>query len=188
MTAQAALLSAIADRLEAAGIPFMVVGSVAASFHGEPRTTVDIDMVIDPSRESLTRFVEALPREAFYISAEAAQEALTRRTSFNVVEHATGWKVDLLIRKERPFSRSEFDRRFPAPLLGRSTPIATAEDVIVAKLEWAKAGESERQLRDVAGILAASGETLDLDYVANWIAELDLTDQWQRVRELADGA
>jgi hypothetical protein len=187
VTSQAALLSAIADRLEAAGIPYMVVGSVAGSFHGEPRTTIDIDIVIDPTRESLARFVESLPTADFYVAADAAIEALARRTSFNVIEHATGWKVDLLIRKDRPFSRAEFERRVRAPLLGRPTPIATAEDVVIAKLEWAKAGESERQLRDVAGIFAASGETLDMEYLAGWIAELDLSGQWQRVRALAHG-
>lgn len=183
MTTQA-LLSAIADRLEAAGIPYMVVGSVAGSFHGEPRTTVDIDIVIDPSTESLARFVASLPAEDYYVAVEAADEAFARRTSFNVVEHATGWKVDLLLRKDRPFSASEFGRRYPAPLLGRPTPIATAEDMVIAKLEWARDGESERQLRDVAGILAASGETLDMEYVERWIAELGLGEQWQRVRQL----
>jgi len=186
VTTQARLLSAIADRLEAAGIPYMVVGSVAGSFHGEPRTTVDIDIVIDPSAVSLARFVESLPTEDFYVAVEAAEEALARRTSFNVVEHATGWKIDLLLRKDRPFSVTEFGRRFAAPLLGRMTPIATAEDVVIAKLEWARAGQSERQLRDVAGILAASGETLDTSYLERWISELDLGDQWRQVLNLED--
>jgi hypothetical protein len=186
VTNPADLLTAIADRLEDAEVPYMVVGSVAGSFHGEPRTTVDIDIVIDPSAEALRRFVDSLPRADYYVDENAALEAFDRRTSFNVIEQPTGWKVDLLVRKERPFSRAEFDRRLTASLFGRETPVATAEDTIIAKLEWARAGESERQLRDVARILAVSGETLDRPYLSGWVAELNLGDAWRQARELAE--
>lgn len=187
MTTQADLLSAIGDRLEQAGIPYMVVGSIAGSFHGEPRTTVDIDIVIDPSAESLRSFVDSLAPSDYYVAENAAIEAFQRRTSFNIVEHATGWKVDLLVRRDRPFSRAEFERRFTAPLFGRDTPLATAEDVVIAKLEWAKLGESERQLRDVAGILAVSGDELDREYVERWIDELELGDAWRRAQQMVKG-
>lgn len=185
MTRQADLLAAIADRLDAAQIPYMVVGSVAGSLHGEPRTTVDIDLVIDPTLESLRQFVDSLPGDDYYVDMDAAMEALERRTSFNVIEHATGWKVDLMVRRERAFSRTEFDRRIYLPLFGRVTPVATAEDTVIAKLEWAKAGESERQIRDVARILAVSGETLDTAYLARWIDELGLGDVWDQARALS---
>jgi hypothetical protein len=187
VTTQAELLAAIADRLETAGIPFMVVGSVAASLHGEPRTTIDIDVVIDPSGgESLRQFVASLPASKYYVDDSAAIEAFQRRSSFNVIEHATGWKVDLMVRRERPFSRIEFDRRIEVSLYGRQTPVATAEDTIIAKLEWAVAGESQRQLRDVARILSISGDTLDRDYLARWIEDLDLADAWGRAQALAE--
>jgi len=73
------------------------------------------------------------------------------------------------------------------PLFGRQTPVATAEDTIIATLEWAVAGESQRQLRDVARILSISGDTLDLDYLARWIETLNLADAWGRARALAEG-
>lgn len=187
MTAQAELLASIADRLESTGIPYMVVGSVAGSFHGEPRTTIDVDIVIDPSPESLRRFVSSLPASDYYVSETAALEALTRRTAFNVIHVATSGKIDLLVRRERPFSRVEFDRRITVPLFGRPTPIATAEDMILAKLEWARAGESERQLRDVARIVAVSGEALDMAYLHRWISVLELEDAWSRAREMSAG-
>lgn len=183
---QGELLAHITGRLDLAGIPHMVVGSLAGSFHGVPRTTRDIDIVIDPSAEALRQFVDDLPRSAFYVDENAAIEAFRRRTSFNVIEMDTGWKVDLLMRKEREFSRTEFDRRIPVRLLGTDTRIATAEDTILAKLEWARAGESERQLRDVAGILGASGDVLDRDYVERWIAELGLADVWSHAQALVD--
>lgn len=185
MTTQADLLMAIADRLDAAGIPHMVVGSIAGSFHSEPRTTVDIDIVIDPTADALRVFVDSLPRDDYYVDADAAAEALARRSAFNVIEHATGWKVDLLLRKERPFSKAEFERRLTAQLFGRDTPVATAEDTIIAKLEWGKAGESERQLRDVAGIISANPQSLDREYIERWVADLDLTDVWHRALALA---
>jgi hypothetical protein len=180
------LLASIADRLEAAGIPYMVVGSVAGSFHGEPRTTIDIDIVIDPTAESLRRFVESLQGREFYVSDAAAEEALARRTSFNVIDTEAGGKVDLVVRRAREFSRVEFERRLTVPMLGRMTPIATAEDTILAKLEWAKSGESERQLRDAAGIVAVVGDGLDMSYIDHWIVELGLEDVWRRCKRLAE--
>lgn len=149
------LIARITDRLEAAGIPYMVVGSMASSFHGEPRATADLDVVIDSTPEALARFLGELPPD---VDAVAARKALADRSQFNLVEQSSGWKVDLLIRRDRPFSATEFQRRQRADLLGTPGFIATAEDTIVAKLEWAKSGGSERQLRDVQSILAVSGD------------------------------
>lgn len=146
---------------------------------------MDVDIVIDPGAAALHRFVDSLPRDQYYVDENAAAEAFTRRTSFNVIDHAAGGKVDLLIRRDRPFSRVEFERRISAQLFGRSTPIATAEDTIIAKLEWAVAGESDRQLRDVARIVAVSGDSLDRTYLDEWIGQLGLEDAWHRAEVLA---
>jgi hypothetical protein len=173
-------LAAIVTELRRFEIPHMLAGSFASTYHGDPRTTNDIDLVIDPSRDALDRFVRGLDPERFYVSAEAARTAFERRGQFNVVLLDSGWKADLILRKERPFSRSEFERRQPAEIAGVALSIATAEDTIVAKLEWARAGESERQLRDVVGILEVSGERLDRDYLARWVAELGLQALWDR--------
>lgn len=176
------LLSDIGQRLAAAGIPYMVTGSVAGSFHGEPRATRDIDIVIDPVPQTLDSFVQALPTDQFYLDLGAARAALVDRSQFNVIETSSGWKVDLRIRKDRPFSVEEFGRRLPAELLGTSTFVTSAEDLIVAKLEWAKAGESERQLRDVAAILATGGDGLDYAYVERWVSALGLQQPWSQVK------
>jgi hypothetical protein len=93
---------------------------------------------------------------------------------------ATGWKVDLIVRKARAFSLEEFRRREAAELFGTRVFVATAEDSIIAKLEWAKLGDSERQLRDVSGIISVRSPALDYDYIERWIAELDLGEQWKR--------
>jgi len=177
------LLAGIGERLTAAGIPHMVTGSVASSFHGEPRSTRDIDIVIDPTASALEAFVRSLPADAFYVDFEAARAALAGRGQFNVIEKASVWKVDLVIRKDRPFSLVEFARRQPAELLGTATFVASAEDLVIAKLEWAKSGRSERQLRDVAAILAANGDALDHPYIKRWVAALGLGEMWSRARK-----
>ncbi len=178
------LLGSIGPKLEHARIPYMVTGSVASSYHGEPRATRDLDVVIDPTPGALAAFLESLPRDTYYLDADAAIAALRERTQFNVIDSATGWKVDLIIRKDRPFSAEEFGRRLPAKMLSTDTFVATPEDVIIAKLEWANASGSDRQLRDVESILAAAGEQLDRTYLDRWISQLGLTDAWASV--LAD--
>jgi hypothetical protein len=166
-------------------IPYMLAGSLASSVHGEPRTTLDIDLVIDLDTDSADTLDSALAGRHFYVDVGAAQEALRQRGQFNAIDQYGGWKVDLIIRKDRPFSRSEFARRVQIPLGEVSAHVATAEDTIIAKLEWARPGQSERQLRDVAGILRARGEELDRDYLAAWIADLGLAELWERAVEMA---
>ncbi len=179
-------LAAIVLELNRFDIPHMLAGSFASTYHGDPRTTNDIDLVIDPARESLESFVRGLDPQHFYVSAPAARAAFESRGQFNVVLLDSAWKADLILRKDRPFSRVEFERRQAAEIAGVTVFVATAEDTIVAKLEWARLGESERQLRDVIGVLEVSGERLDHDYLARWIAELGLQSLWVRALAQAE--
>lgn len=158
----------------------MVTGSLASTFHGEPRATRDIDIVIDPTPEALDRLLQGLETDGFYVDAPAAREALRSRSSFNAIGNATT-KVDFIVRRDRPFSRSEFERRRPADLLGTPGYVASVEDMIVAKLEWAAASRSDRQIRDVVGMLAVAGDGVDRSYVELWVRELRLDDAWARV-------
>jgi predicted nucleotidyltransferase len=174
-------LAVVVDLLDRAAIPYTLAGSFASTCHGSPRTTHDIDVVIAPTRPVLDRFVDGLDEERYYMSDVAVDEVWQRRGMFNVLLLDSGWKVDLILRKDRPFSRSEFERRIRVELGGLAVWMATAEDTILAKLEWAKAGESERQLRDVVGILEVAGGRLDRAYIERWVAELGLLDLWARV-------
>jgi hypothetical protein len=164
--------------LEAAHIPHMVVGSFASTVHGEPRTTRDLDLVIDPSRDQLDALLGSFDPEHF----DVARDALRHRSMFNIIEMTTGWKLALVIRKARPFSIEEMQRRALSRILGMDVPTATAEDTIIAKLEWAKQGASDRQLEDVAGILRVRGADLDVGYIEHWVTELGLENEWRRVR------
>ena len=169
--------------LDSAGIAHMVAGSFASTYHGVPRATHDIDLVIAPTFAALTAFLASLPASEYYVDDDAAKDAFRNRSQFNIIDMATGWKVDLVIRKDRAFSIEEFGRREPAELLGVTTFVSTAEDSIIAKLEWAKLGDSERQLQDVVGILAVRAGALDVPYIQRWVAALDLGAEWARVSE-----
>ena len=175
----------IVSALNSAGIPYMLTGSFASSFHGTPRATQDIDLVIAPTASQLRHLVRLLPEAEYYISEDAALEALSRQSQFNVIDFATGWKVDLIIRKSRPFSRLEFDRRSAVELFGLQLFIASAEDVLIAKLEWAKAGQSQRQLEDAANILRLRLDELDRGYIEHWVVELGVQEEWVRAKDMA---
>lgn len=179
------LLRAIVDALNVASIPHMLVGSFASTFHGEPRTTQDLDLVIDPTPDQLDQLLARLPIDQYYVDPDVAHDALRRRSMFNVIDMSSGWKLDLMIRKARPFSIEELGRRERVTILGVDVEAATAEDTIIAKLEWAKQGGSDRQLDDVAGILRVRGEGLDVGYVERWVGALGLDEQWQAAKKRA---
>ncbi len=173
------------DALEAAGIPYMVTGSFVSAVHGVPRATHDIDVVIAPTGQQLLTLVREFSESEYYVEIEDALEALRHTSQFNVIDERGVWKIDFIMRKDRPFSMAEFARRRLTSILGVPVYAATAEDMLVAKLEWAKIGESERQLRDASGIIAIQGENLDLPYVERWVSALSLENEWERARALA---
>lgn len=182
MTA-AALLREVVAALDEAGIPHMLVGSFASTAYSSPRSTQDIDIVIDPTPEALARFVGSFDSERVYVDGVAAQDALGARDQLNLIDVTTGWKVDLMILKDRSFDRSQFERRRPARTLEVDLSIATAEDTILAKLRWALLGGSDRQVADAAGVLAVQGDRLDHDYLDRWAAELGVTELLARARK-----
>lgn len=187
MTELQGLLERLVRILDGAGVPFMIAGSFASAAHGLPRTTQDVDVVIDPpTPAALEALLRAMSPDDYYVDADAARDAMRRRSMFNVVDQASGWKVDFIIRKDRPFSRDEFERRMNVSMVGVRVFVASAEDTVVAKLEWSKqSGGSDRQRRDVAGIVATVGDDLDRAYIERWVHDLDLADEWKRAQESA---
>lgn len=175
------LLAHVVHALDRAGVPYMLAGSFASSHHGAPRATQDIDIVVDPTFDSLDRFLEEVKGGLLYFDAAVAREELKRRGQFNIIDGATAWKVDVIFRKARPFSKEEMSRRAPAVVLGVDVFVATAEDTILAKLEWAKLGESERQLADVRSLVEATRDRLDRAYIDRWLDALGVRALWDRV-------
>jgi hypothetical protein len=171
--------------LEAAGIPYFVTGSFASSAHGVPRATNDIDIVIAPSRQQLEQFLQQFPESAFSTDREGALDALARTSLFNVVDYATLWKVDFIIKQHTPFDASRFARREVVEIAGVHLQTASPEDILITKLWWSKLGQSEKQIDDAAGIIQVQAEKLDLEYVERWVAVLELDAQWAAARERA---
>jgi hypothetical protein len=176
------LVEDVVARLDAAAIPHMLTGSMASSWYGEPRATQDLDVVIDPSPAALDQLVDGLLADRWYVDRDVAHAALGDRTQFNVIG-PDAFKVDFIVRHDRPFSRAEFDQRQSAQVLGTRTFLPRVEDLIVAKLEWAQASDSDRQLRDVIGMLDVAGDAIDSVYISGWVEHLGLERAWDRARE-----
>ncbi|HEY3975555.1 MAG TPA: DUF6036 family nucleotidyltransferase [Candidatus Sulfotelmatobacter sp.] len=160
----------------------MLTGSFASAHYGSPRSTQDIDFVIEASAAELQTLIQSFPADKYYVDSDAALESHRRESLFNIIDIATGWKIDLIFRKSRPFSREEFGRRQLVNVQGLELFVASPEDMIVAKLEWARLADSQRQIDDVAAILRVRLNTLDRTYVEKWISELGLEQQWSAAK------
>lgn len=174
----------ITTALDRAGIAYMLSGSFASAYYGAPRSTQDIDLVIEATPARLRALVQGLPSDEYYADLDAALEAYKRQSIFNVIDLATGWKIDLIIRKSRAFSQEEFRRQL-VNLQDLPLFVASAEDVVVAKLEWSKLAQSKRHIEDVAGILRMRWESLDRSYLEKWTLELGLETEWNDGRRAA---
>jgi hypothetical protein len=163
----AEVLQGITAALDQSNVAYMLTGSFASAYYGTPRSTQDIDVVLEASPDQLRAFVESLPVDQYYSDLDAALQAHRGESMFNVIDRSTGWKVDFIIRKSRPFSREEFRRRARVNLHGVPLFLASAEDIVIAKLEWSKLTQSQRQIDDVAAILRTRRETFDRSYIEN---------------------
>lgn len=187
MTTPARLLIRVAGLLDELGIAYHVGGSVASSWYGQPRSTADLDIVIEATAPQLAALATAL-RAEFYVSAEAMAEALTQHRSFNAIQLDGPFKVDFFIRGSRAFDREEFERARPQPLLppeSATIRIKSPEDLVLRKLEWFRLGGevSEHQWQDVLGVLRAMRGRLDEAYLAHWARELAIHDLLARATE-----
>jgi len=165
--------------LDEAGVPYMLTGSLASAFYAIPRATQDLDVVIATEVGGVEEIVQGLQNAEWYVDRNAALEAYRTRGQFNAIDPSSGWKVDFIIRKDRAYSRAEFDRREQISLLDLEVSIASLEDILIAKLEWGRLGDSSLQRRDVLQLLERTWERLDRDYVEKWVVELDLGSEWQ---------
>jgi hypothetical protein len=183
---QAELLRYLVDALDGLSIDYMIVGSHASIYYGEPRFTQDVDVVVGLTLSALPGFLERFPSSEFYTSADAAREALARRGQFNIIHGASGVKIDVFIGKDTEYDRLRFARRQRLPLVpGREAYFARPEDVILYKLLYFTEGGSDRHLRDIAGMLAVSGSDVDVDYVSHWARRLGVVDLWDATRRRA---
>lgn len=174
----------VTQTLERLGIPYAIGGSLAGSVHGVMRSTLDVDIVADMRLEHIQPLVAALSRE-FYADDEMMRDAIERRSSFNLIHYETAFKVDIFIRKSRAFDQMQLERRQPSVIATdpeQSVYVTSPEDVILSKLEWYRMGGevSDRQWRDILGVLKTRAGELDLDYLRRWARELNVADLLER--------
>lgn len=173
MISQNEFLQKVVNALNISKIPYMLSGSMCSSFHGHPRATNDVDIVIDPTKEQLLRFVASLGKN-YYASKEAALQALENNLMFNIIDIQAGWKADIIIIKKRAYSKQEFSRRKDVNVMGMNISLVSPEDSILSKLEWSKDRESQTQYKDALGVLRIQGDLLDFDYLKKWAKKLNV--------------
>ncbi|MEW6358010.1 MAG: hypothetical protein AB1696_16875 [Planctomycetota bacterium] len=187
---QGELLRYAIDILEELEITYMVVGALASTAYGDPRLTQDIDIVLDIRPDQLDALCGKFPLAEYYVSPEAAREAVLGGGQFNVIHPSSGNKIDFMIARNDPWGRSQIARRRRMRILpDLDGYVASPDDIIIGKMLYYREGGSEKHLRDITGILKISGDDVDRDYVAHWAAELGLTPIWQAIRKrIGEGA
>ena len=168
----------VSERLDRAGLAYMLTGSMAMNYYAQPRMTRDIDLVIAPASSDADKIVD-LFRPDYYVSDEAVRDSIATKSIFNLIHQESVIKVDCVVRKDTPYRRAEFERRQQIEIDDFSTWIATKEDLIISKLDWAKDSHSEIQMRDVKNLTASGCDTA---YIDQWTKELGLSKLWQEVR------
>jgi hypothetical protein len=174
--------------MERAQIPYFLGGSLASSLQGEPRSTNDIDFVVDLRASQLQPFIDALGPD-FDVDEEALREAISRRGSWNIFHLPSLTKVDLFLLRQGPFDASEFSRRRRVVLTpeGRGLYIKSPEDSVLRKLLWFRDGgeSSTAQWRDIVQVLRVSGPKLDVSYLQEWAGRLGVEELLTRARQAA---
>jgi hypothetical protein len=174
----------VTGEFEKLAVPYLIGGSLASTLYGMVRTTQDSDVIAEMRLEHLQPFVLALQDE-FYVDEEMIAEAIQRNSSFNLIHRETMFKVDVFIPRPRPFLQSQLDRAQRQTFsleTEMSAKFASPEDTILSKLEWYRMGGevSERQWRDIIGVLKTRAGELDLEYLRRWGTELHVGDLLER--------
>jgi hypothetical protein len=170
------LLADCLRRLNRSGVTYYLTGSMASNYWGIPRTTHDLDFVVQLPASAITAIVQAFSGD-FYIEESAVRAAFQPPHQFNAIDTRSALKVDFWLPKPEPFDREMLRRRVRVTLFGEPSWIATAEDVILHKLIWNRITPSGRQLGDAAGVVAVQAGALDNNYLMQWAQELKLVDE-----------
>ncbi len=181
-----AVVFQVIDILDELEVRYHLGGSFASAIHGVPRQTMDADLVVDLDAATVVVLIDRL-REEFYVDLDVAREAVARHGSFNAVHLATGFKVDFFVKDTGEFDEVELERSEPTQISAdppRSAMVKTAEDTILRKLQWYRSGGevSDRQWRDVLGVLMTVGEGLDWRHLRYWATKLGVADLLKRAR------
>jgi hypothetical protein len=168
----------VAEILESLDIPYLVGGSLASGIWGEMRYTQDIDLVVDIKESQIKLLLNAFSAR-FYISEIAVREAVKLGQSFHLIDHQTGWKIDMFLLTKDPFQQLRFQQKTQVLVneMGQNLSFSSAEDTILQKLIWYEMTQknSSQQWRDILGIFKLQQSALNLDYLQQWANILQLS-------------
>lgn len=173
------VLKDVCERLNKAGIPYMLSGSVALNYYAEPRMTRDIDIVIILNMASSGKFTSLFAPD-FYVDEEMIRSEISRNGMFNIIHNESIIKADFILKKNEEFNCAEFERRQQVEIDDVKVWIVSPEDLVLSKLNWAKDSLSEMQLHDVKTILDTV-ENLDMKYIFGWAKRLGVSDLLERI-------
>jgi hypothetical protein len=184
---QAELLRYLVEVLEDLGVEYMIGGSQASMYYGEPRLTRDVDVVVELALRDLPALAARFPPSDFHLDEQSAREAIAAAGQFNIIHPTSGLKIDVYVNPDRPYDRARLARRQRLPILpGVEAYFARPEDVILYKLLYHRQVPSDLHLRDVLGILRVSRGQLDEAYISGWAARLGVDAAWDDLRGQAD--
>jgi hypothetical protein len=152
-------------------IPYMLSGSVAMSLYIVPRATRDFDFIVHLQRKDIDLFVDSF-KEGYYCDKESIEDAVHRRSMFNIIDHASGFKADFVVLKDEPFRQQEFNRRVPMEFYGKIIFVVSPEDLVLSKLIWIQSYQSSVQIDDIKNLLES--DNLDRSYMKHWVTTLNL--------------
>jgi len=185
-----AALVPLARALQKAQVAYYIGGSVASSAYGLPRATLDVDMVAKISRGSVHILVQELTG-AYYVDEEMILDAIRRRSTFKIIHLETMLKIDIFVAGEEPHQRESFHRKRQEIFdeeSGTRFFFSSPEDIILHKLDWYRRGEemSERQWKDVVGVLMVQQDQLDFGYLKKWAHELGVSELLEKALSEAE--
>ena len=171
------ILRDVSQRLDGAGIGYMLTGSMAMNYYSQPRMTRDIDLVIALRPTDVGSVVNLFSPD-YYVSPEAVQSSIANESLFNLIHNQSLIKVDCIVRKQSEYRLNEFNRRKRIKVQDFETWIVSKEDLILSKLYWAKDSHSEMQIADILNLVTGG---CDRDYIESWTTKLGLTELWQKI-------
>lgn len=184
---QQELLVRVVQALNSSEIAYMITGSVASSLQGEPRSTHDIDVVVLMAPADVHKLVRLFPSPDYFLDEESARESLVSGSMFNLLAVYEGDKVDFWPLTDEPFDQSRFQRRYTENIAGVKVEVSSPEDTILAKLNWAQlSGGSQKQFVDALRIFETQYDELDMPYLEQWVARMNLQSLWNELKVQAE--
>ena len=179
------LLQHLVAKFDELGIDYLVTGSMATITFGEPRFTLDIDVVarIEPSQ--IDAICGVFPAPDFYVSRQAVSDAVRDHRQFNVIHPSSGLKIGIIVAGDDEFNRSRFRRGGDVPVPGGTfARFAAPEDVILRKIQYYQEGQSDKHVRDIIGVFRISGDRIDRGYLNEWAHRLNVSDTWKSIESM----